>query len=168
MAGNGTKTENYIANEAAETKSEKEKWVMRGIENKKLMQHIFSELSKGNSQPFAESMAEEFSWTITGSTKWSKKYDGKRAVTNELFGALRMKLAPPIVVEACRFIADEDYVAVEARGRNTTKEGVPYNNIYCYVFRLADGKLQEMTEYLDTELVTAALGAPETNLPTNN
>ena len=71
-------------------------------------------------------------------------------------------------MEAHRFIADEDYVVVEARGRNTTKDGVPYNNIYCYVFHLANGKLQEMTEYLDTELVTAALGDPVTNSPTNN
>ncbi len=78
------------------------------------------------------------------------------------------RLVPPIIVEAHRFIADEDYVVVEARGRNTTKDGVPYNNVYCYVFRLADGKLQEMTEYMDTELVTAALGAPVTNSPANN
>ena len=137
-------------------------------ENKKLMQYIFFELSKGNSQPFVESMAEDFSWTITGSTKWSKKYDGKRAVIEELFGALHTKLVSPIVVEAYRLIADEDYVVVEARGRNTTKAGVRYNNIYCYVFRLADGKLQEVTEYLDTELVTVALGAPATNSQTNN
>ncbi|MGB2603307.1 MAG: nuclear transport factor 2 family protein [Terracidiphilus sp.] len=141
---------------------------MPASENKKLMQHIFFELSKGNSRPFAESMADDFSWTITGTTKWSKKYDGKQAVTDELFGALRTRLVPPIIVEAHRFIADEDYVVVEARGRNTTKDGVPYNNIYCYVFHLANGKLQEMTEYLDTELVTAALGDPVTNSPTNN
>ena len=131
--------------------------------NKKLMQHIFAELSKGNSQPFVESMADDFSWTITGATQWSKKYAGKRAVIEELFGGLRATLASPIVVEAIRFIADGDYVVVEARGKNTTKTGVPYNNTYCYVFHLADGKLQAMTEYLDTELVTRALGTPGGN-----
>lgn len=133
---------------------------MSATENKELMRQIFSELAKGNSQPFVESMADEFSWTITGTTKWSKKYDGKRAVLEGLFGGLRAKLAPPIVIEASRFIADGDYVAVEARGRNTTKNGIRYNNTYCWVFRLADGKLRELTEYLDTELVTAALGDP--------
>jgi ketosteroid isomerase-like protein len=136
---------------------------MLASENKKLMQHIFAELSKGNSQPFVESMADDFSWTITGATQWSKKYAGKRAVIEELFGGLRATLAPPIVVEAIRFIADEDYVVVEAQGRNTTKAGAPYNNNYCYVFHVAHGKLQAMTEYLDTELVTRALGAPGGN-----
>jgi len=38
------------------------------------------------------------------------------------------------------------------------KGGVPYNNSYCFVFRLADNQLKEVTEYLDTELVTAAMG----------
>ena len=136
---------------------------MSAAENKKLMQHIFTELSNGNSRPFVATMADEFSWTITGTIKWSKKYEAKRAVLQELLGALRARLAPPIVVEACRFIADEDYVVVEARGRNSTKDGVPYNNAYCYVFRLGDGKLHEMTEYLDTELVTAVLGDPPVN-----
>jgi ketosteroid isomerase-like protein len=163
-----TKAENCPADKVGDWAKEKEKWVMHAIANKKVMQYIFSELSKGNSQPFVESMADDFSWTITGTTKWLKKYDGKRAVIEELFGALRTKLVPPIVVQAYRFIADEDYVVVEARGRNTTKDGVPYNNIYCYVFHLADGKLQEMTEYLDTELVTAALGAPVTNSQIDN
>ena len=57
-----------------------------------------------------------------------------------------------------RFIADGDYVVVEAHGSNTTKSGKPYNNHYCFVFRIDGGKLKEVTEYLDTELVTTALG----------
>jgi len=133
---------------------------MQAAANKKIMQEIFAELGKGNSRPFVDSMAEEFSWTVTGTTKWSKKYAGKKAVVEELFGALRERLAPPIVVNATRFIADEDCVVVEARGKNTTKDAKPYNNAYCYVFRLAGGKLVEMTEYLDTELVTSVLGDP--------
>jgi ketosteroid isomerase-like protein len=126
--------------------------------NKQLLQHIFSELAKGNSRPLVESMADDFSWTVTGATKWSRKYAGKQVVVKELLGALRARLAPPIITVGNRFIADGDLVAVEARGANTTKDGIPYANTYCFVFRLAEGKLQELTEYLDTELVTAALG----------
>ncbi|MGH7816095.1 MAG: nuclear transport factor 2 family protein [Candidatus Binatia bacterium] len=128
--------------------------------NKQLMQQIFAELSKGNSKPFVESMDDGFRWTITGNTKWSKTYDGKRAVLTELFGALRARIAGNITTTAQRFIAEDDLVVVEARGSNTTTAGKPYNNTYCFIFRIAEGKLQEVTEYLDTELVTAALGDP--------
>lgn len=37
---------------------------------------------------------------------------------------------------------------------------MPYCNTYCFVFRLREGKLAELTEYMDTELATAALGDP--------
>src|SRR5258708_11953410 len=163
MDGHGPQTKDCYPGEAAGTTKKKEKRVMVVNDNKELIHYIFAELAKGNSRPFVDSMADDFSWTITGTTQWSKKYAGKRAVIEELFGGLRATLAPPILVEASRFIADGDYVAVEAHGKNTTKDGVPYNNTYCYVFHLADGKLQAMTEYLDTELVSKALGTPVTN-----
>ena len=133
---------------------------MSAAANKQLMQQIFTELSKGNSRPFVESMDDNFRWIMTGNTKWSKSYDGKQVVLSELFAALRPKFADKIRTTAHRFIAEDDLVVVEARGSNTTKAGIPYNNTYCFVIRLAGGKLQELTEYLDTELVTAALGDP--------
>jgi len=106
-------------------------------------------------------MADDFHWTVTGSTKWSKTYDGKQAVLTELLGTLSSKISGRIRATAHRFIAEGDHVVVEARGNNTTKKGTPYNNTYCFVFRIAEGKLKELTEYMDTELVTAALGDPE-------
>jgi ketosteroid isomerase-like protein len=51
-------------------------------------------------------------------------------------------------------------VVVECRGRVTTTSGSPYNNTNCWVCRIADGKLRELTEYLDTELVATALAPP--------
>jgi ketosteroid isomerase-like protein len=134
---------------------------MGASENKQLMQQVFAELSKGNSKPFVDSMADDFRWTVTGTTKWSKTYEGKQAVLTELFGTLRSRIGDKIRTTAHRFIAEADYVVVEARGNNTTKSGIPYNNTYCFVFRIAEGELKELTEYMDTELVTAVFGGPE-------
>jgi ketosteroid isomerase-like protein len=133
---------------------------MNMIENKQLLQNIFAELAQSNGKPFVEAMADGFRWTILGTTKWSKTYDGKEAVLNELLAALRAKFAGRATTIAHRFIAEDDLVVVEARGNNVTKAGLPYNNAYCFVFRLVGGKLVELTEYLDTELVTAVLGDP--------
>ena len=131
---------------------------MSATENKQLMQEIFAALAEGNSRPFVDAMAEDFSWTVTGNTKWSKTYAGKQAVLTELFGTLRSRIAGHIRTVGDRFTAEDDRVVVEARGNNTTITGKPYNNRYCFVFLLSDGKLKEVTEYLDTELVTATLG----------
>lgn len=131
---------------------------MGAKENKQLVQQIFEELSQGNSELLVASMADDFRWTVTGSTKWSRTYEGKQSVLVELFGPLRARINGRLRTTAHRFIAEGDFVVVEARGSNTTKSGVPYNNNYCFVFRLGDNQLKEVTEYFDTELVTTALG----------
>ncbi|RJQ80933.1 MAG: nuclear transport factor 2 family protein [Desulfobacteraceae bacterium] len=133
---------------------------MSAAENKQLLQRIFSELSKGNSRPFVESWADDFSWTITGTTKWAKTYKGKQTVLKELMEPLFSQFAGRYTNTAQRFIAEDDFVVVECRGRVTTKSGKPYNNTYCYVIRLEGGQLRELTEYLDTALVQAALEPP--------
>jgi uncharacterized protein len=131
---------------------------MSATENKKFLQRIFAEMAEGNSRPLVESMADDFSWTVSGTTRWSRTYSGKQAVLNELFATLRSHIADRIKTIGHRFIAEDDFVVVEARGSNTTKSGKPYNNNYCFVFRIADGKLKEVIEYTDTLLITEALG----------
>lgn len=128
--------------------------------NKQLMQSIFAELAKGNGKPFVAAMADDFSWTIPGHSTWSRTWRGKQAVMDELMRPLFARFANTYTNEAIRFIAEDDFVVVECRGKVMTKSGKPYDNHYCYVCRLADGQLRELTEYMDTELATAALGAP--------
>ena len=128
--------------------------------NKQLMQSIFAELAKGNGKPFVAAMADDFSWIIPGHSTWSRTWRGKQAVMDELMRPLFARFANTYTNEATRFIAEDDFVVVECRGKVTTKSGKPYDNHYCYVCRLADGQLRELTEYMDTELATSALGAP--------
>jgi hypothetical protein len=123
-------------------------------DNKRLLRSVFSELSKGNDQPFIDLMADEFQWNWMGSNQWSKSFKGKSAVLNELWAAVRETLKPPYRAIAHRFIADDDYVVIEASGQNTTPDGKEYNNKYCWVCRMKDGKLYELNEYMDTDLVT--------------
>lgn len=131
---------------------------MSELTNKQIMQNIFSEMARGESKLFVERMADDFRWIVAGTNQWSRTFDGKNAVLTDLFGLLGSKIVLPIITTAQRFIADGDYVVVEARGKSTTKAGNPYNNRYCFVFRLAGGKLKEVTEYMDTALATATFG----------
>ncbi|HTF29077.1 MAG TPA: nuclear transport factor 2 family protein [Flavitalea sp.] len=127
---------------------------MNTADNKKLMQFIFDELSKGNDHPFVEAMADDMQWTWMGSGQWSRSFVGKQSVLGELWSAVRATLKPPYKVIARRFIADGEYVVVEASGQNTTPDGKSYNNKYCWVCRISEGKLHELNEYMDTQLVT--------------
>ncbi|HQR97485.1 MULTISPECIES: nuclear transport factor 2 family protein [unclassified Polaromonas] len=128
--------------------------------NKQLMQAIFAELAQGNGRPFVDAMADDFCWILPGRTAWSRRYEGKQAVRDELLRPLFAQFADTYTNQATRFIAEGDMVVVECCGQVNTKKGKPYNNTYCYVCRFEGGQLRELVEYLDTQLVDAALDAP--------
>ncbi len=130
---------------------------MSAAANKQLMQALFAELAKGNGSPFRDQLADDVSWTLMGATRWSRTYRGKPAVLDDLLRPLFERFADRYTNTAHRFIAEDDFVVIECEGCVTTKEGKPYHNRYCWVCRLADGKIRELTEYMDTELAAAVL-----------
>jgi len=134
---------------------------MTAAENKRLFQEIFAGLSVGNGRIFFDSLSDDFSCTVMGTTEWSKTYRGKEVVRNQLMKPLFAQFADTYKNELTRIIAEDDYVVVECRGSVTTKEGKPYNNSYCWVCRVADGKIKELTEYSDTDLIRTALQPPQ-------
>jgi ketosteroid isomerase-like protein len=81
-------------------------------------------------------------------------------VLGELLAPVSEQLMGRSIMLAQRFIAEGDLVVVEAQGRNSTKDGARYHNTYCFVCRLRDGQLVELTEYADTQLVATVLRAP--------
>lgn len=131
---------------------------MSTAENKRLMQPIFAELAMGNSQALVDVLADDVIWHVTGTTKFSKTYQGKTSLLNDLIIPLFSQFADQYTNVADRFIADENYVVVECRGKVTTKRGLPYHNKYCWVCRIENGKINEVTEYLDTHLVVNTFG----------
>lgn len=128
--------------------------------NKALMQSIFSELAKGNSRPLVDAMADDFCWTFKGRGDWRGSYRGKQAVREQLLAPLTAQFADRYTNTARRFIAEGEHVVVECEGRVTTRGGQPYHNQYCYVCRIEDGQLKELTEYMDTALAEAVLAPP--------
>jgi ketosteroid isomerase-like protein len=132
---------------------------MDAATNKQLLQDIYAEISRGSPQLLLDSMADDIEWTIIGSTALSGTSHGKQEVIDKLLKPLRARLADgPIVFQPERFIAEGEYVVMQARGSATARSGKPYNNTYCIVCRIVDGKLKEMIDYVDTELITTALG----------
>lgn len=128
--------------------------------NKQLLQDLYAQISRGNLQPLLDSMADDIQWTIIGSTALSGTSRGKQEVIDKLLRPIRARLADgPIVFQPERFIAEGEYVVMQAKGRATALSGKPYNNTYCIVCRIVDGKVKEIVDYVDTELITSALGA---------
>ncbi len=135
---------------------------MSAAENKALMQRIFDGLAKGDGAAFSDSLADDFTWHLKGGTAWSRTYRGKDVVRRELLRPLFAQFADQYINTPVRFVAEGDIVVVECQGSVMTKWGERYDNTYCWIVRFAGGKLVELTEYMDTELVSKALRPPGT------
>jgi uncharacterized protein len=133
---------------------------MNTQENKAAIAAIFAETAKGNGRPFVDALAEDVRWTIIGSTAWSRTYVGRPSVINDLLRPLGRQLGGASIIRAHHILADEDCVVVQATGHNTTISGKPYENRYCWVIRMREGKMSELTEYADTQLIASALQDP--------
>ncbi len=127
-------------------------------ENKEIVQHIYEEVSKGNHQVFIDSVTDDFTFTLIGTTPFSGTYKGIQEMFEKSIGPVMsaIKTHPRLIID--KLIAEGDYVVVVDHGEGgLTKEGKDYNNTYCNVIRLRDGKIAEVTEYCDTALVNAVL-----------
>ena len=79
---------------------------MSPVQNKQLMQHAFEHLARGDGRPFADLMAGDFRWIITGKTAWSRVYEGKVAVQEQLLRPLFAQFADRYRNIGQRFIAE--------------------------------------------------------------
>jgi ketosteroid isomerase-like protein len=127
--------------------------------NETLIRHLYTEVTNGKPAPLIGHLAEDIEWTIIGSTPLSGVYRGRDAVVSTLFGGLRARLTGPVQFRFDRFISDDERVVMEAHGHAMTHEGRPYDNRYCVIFDIDEGKLHRIIDYVDTELVTAVLFA---------
>jgi len=129
---------------------------MGAAENKEVVRKMLE--AKGIDAILA-TMSDDIRWTLIGTTKFSGTLNGKQEIVEKLFKPIFAQLETPGSNVIDNIIAEGDYVVVQQRGTGRrTKSGKDYNNTYCIVYRVTDGKIKEITEYCDTELVTSAFG----------
>lgn len=116
-------------------------------------------MAQGRVRPLFDAMAEDVTWRWMGVSQWSRTFEGKQSVVAKLFGGAEETLSPASSVEVHFIHADGDFVVVEHSGRNELPDARRYDNNYCWVFRFKDEFIQEVREYMDTQLVTETFGA---------
>jgi ketosteroid isomerase-like protein len=128
------------------------------MEHKERMREIMDAMSRGRVRPLFDAMADDVTWRWMGVNHWCRTFEGKQTVVDALFGGASETLGPSSSVEVHCIHADGDYVIVEHSGRNKMPDGRRYDNNYCWVFRFQDGRIAEVREYMDTQLVTDTFG----------
>ena len=125
--------------------------------NKQIVQTFYDSANCGDMESCMDQLADDVTWTNIGSTKYSGAFHGKADLVARLLQPVFGQLQAGITSVVDNVVAEGDWVVVQSRGKAETKDGRPYNNTYCHVFRIRSGKIVEVTEYLDTELASAVL-----------
>jgi len=131
---------------------------MSAADNKKLVQQICADSANRSGTTFADNLAPDATWVVTGQYSWSGEFKGADAIQNGLMGHFRSFFAVRPRTVAFNFIAEGDYVVAETKGDNVTKDGQRYDNDYCMVWRIENGKIKQIKEYCDSTLVERVLG----------
>jgi len=133
---------------------------MTNGDRRALVRRAFEDLGRGDSSTFAALLAPDVVYRVIGTTAVSGVMRGTEEVVRRLIGPLAGALATPLAIRVDRLAVEGDVVTVEGEGTATLRSGAPYDNTYCFVFRFAGDRVAEVTEYLDTHLVTRAFAVP--------
>src|SRR5688500_18767794 len=102
-----------------------------------LLKKISEAFATGNLEFAKEYLAKDVKWNILGNSP----IFGKNEVL-EVSKMLQLESFPVITIK--NIVAEGNYVIVESNGEAKTKNGNPYNQTYCDVFRFDGEKLQEI------------------------
>ena len=127
-------------------------------ENKQVVLDFYEAGARGDMDACFALLADDVTWTNIGSTKFSGTYIGKQAIAEDLLGPLFSQLKAGISSQIERLTAESDIVVAQTSGTAETMDGTPYNNTYCQVFRISDGQIADVKEYMDTALIDSVFG----------
>jgi uncharacterized protein len=114
---------------------------------------VFAGLQSGGGAPFFEHVADDVDWTVQGTHPLAGRYRGKAAFRAGTFAKLAPVLPGGPRLRADNIMVSGDWAIVELRSDATAKNGMRYDNRYCWLARFRDGKIVEVRAYLDSALV---------------
>lgn len=126
--------------------------------NKQIVLDAYAALNAGDAAGYFGRMTDDVLVTYFGSHRFSRTFRGKADIMQNFVPPLLERLDGSIKLHVINVVAEGDQVVVEARGEARTKDGRDYNNLYCILLKLKDGKIAEIREYMDTDLTKAIFG----------
>ena len=118
-------------------------------ENKALVREYFRRMQAGD-PTVADMMADDITWWVPQSSELGGTHRGKAAVLALMGKGVDLYQLPlQVVIE--EMVAERDSVCVQLVVEAKTAAGRPYRNDYHFAFRIRDGKLAAVREYVDTK-----------------
>jgi uncharacterized protein len=129
---------------------------------KQVVRRYLDAFASGDMETVRDSFAFDATWTIYADLPHLPAdgvWKGRDQIVDDFLSHWGPLLFQPgsVAVEVPTLIGEGDIVAVEWRITARTAKGGDYENAYCGVFLVRDGKIQAIREYLDSGYAAQAL-----------
>jgi ketosteroid isomerase-like protein len=114
---------------------------------------IFRNLESGDGKGFFEHVADDVDWIVEGTHPLAGHYHTKADFLAHTFDKLAKVLPQGTQLHVQHLLIGDDWAVVELHSEATAKNGLRFDNRYCWVCRFADGRIVEVRAYLDSALV---------------
>ena len=119
-----------------------------------LVREVFKGLENGDGAAFFEHVADDVDWIVMGTHPLAGHYRSKKAFIAGTFDKLARVLPQGAQLQMEYLIVKDDQAVVELHSLATAKNGMRFDNRYCWVVYFQSGVIGRIRAYLDSAMVT--------------
>ena len=117
------------------------------------VREIFKGLENGDGAAFFEHVADDVDWIVEGTHPLAGHYGSKKAFREGTFAKLSQVLPNGAQLHVEDLLVKDDEAVVELHSLATAKNGMRFDNRYCWVVYFRDGVIVRVRAYLDSAMV---------------
>jgi uncharacterized protein len=114
---------------------------------------IFTGLEQGDGAAFFAHVADDVDWTVMGTHPLAGHYKSKAEFTAATFAKLGKVLPQGAQLHVDGLFVDGDVAIVELHSKATARNGMRFDNHYCWVCYFKDNRIIRVRAYLDSAMV---------------
>ena len=114
---------------------------------------IFKGLENGDGDTFFTHVADDVDWIVMGTHPLAGRYLSKADFIAGTFAKLAKVLPQGAQLHVEHVIVDDEEAVVELHSLATAKNGMRFDNRYCWVVDFNDGVIVRVRAYLDSAMV---------------
>jgi ketosteroid isomerase-like protein len=117
------------------------------------VREVFKHLESGDGKGFFDHVADNVDWIVEGTHPLAGHYHSKADFLAHTFEKLAKVLPQGAQLHAEHALVSGDWAVVELHSLATAKNGMRFDNRYCWICRFVNGTIVEVRAYLDSVLV---------------
>jgi hypothetical protein len=117
------------------------------------VREIFKGLENGDGAAFFEHVTDNVDWIVEGTHPLAGHYRSKTAFIEGTFAKLSQVLPDGAQLHVEDLIVKDDEAVVELHSLATAKNGMRFDNRYCWVVYFSNGVIVRVRAYLDSAMV---------------